>query len=59
VVTAMDHSSIADIADTVANGATFQLNRGDQVYMRLAANTHIFDDSQRKSTFSSFLLFTV
>ncbi|CDQ93640.1 unnamed protein product [Oncorhynchus mykiss] len=59
VVTAMDHSSRADIADTVANGATFQLNRGDQVYMRLAANTHIFDDSQRKSTFSGFLLFTV
>eukprot|EP00063_Salmo_salar_P059003 XP_014033838.1 PREDICTED: complement C1q-like protein 2 [Salmo salar] len=59
VVTAMDHSSRADIADTVVNGATLQLNRGDQVYTRLAANTHIFDDSQRKSTFSGFLLFTV
>ncbi|XP_059201128.1 complement C1q-like protein 2 isoform X2 [Centropristis striata] len=43
--------------ETATNGMTLQLEVGDQVYMRLIANTWIFDNGNRHSTFIGFLLF--
>ncbi|XP_056279403.1 uncharacterized protein LOC130199709 [Pseudoliparis swirei] len=40
-----------------ANGATLLLEVGDVVFLRLWANTNIFDNEPHQSTFSGFLLF--
>ncbi|KPP62930.1 Complement C1q tumor necrosis factor-related protein 4-like [Scleropages formosus] len=44
-------------SDTASNGATFLLEEGDKLYMSLWADTHIWDNANRHSTFSGFLLF--
>ncbi|CAJ1072141.1 complement C1q-like protein 2 [Xyrichtys novacula] len=43
--------------ETATNGMTLQLEVGDQVYMRLRANTWIFDNLNNHSTFVGHLLF--
>ncbi|XP_050926020.1 complement C1q-like protein 2 [Lates calcarifer] len=43
--------------ETATNGITLQLKVGDQVYMRLRANTWIFDNANNHSTFIGHLLF--
>ncbi|GLD58559.1 complement C1q-like protein 2 [Lates japonicus] len=43
--------------ETATNGITLQLEVGDQVYMRLRANTWIFDNANNHSTFIGHLLF--
>ncbi|KAI4809743.1 hypothetical protein KUCAC02_018608 [Chaenocephalus aceratus] len=45
--------------ETATNGMTLQLEVGDQVYMRLRANTWIFDNGNNHSTFIGFLLFSL
>ncbi|KAM9729396.1 complement C1q-like protein 4 [Menidia menidia] len=44
---------------TTSNGATLLLERGDQVYVQQWPHTQIFDNSNRHTTFSGHLLFTV
>ncbi|KAG8002778.1 Complement C1q-like protein 2, partial [Nibea albiflora] len=44
---------------TSANGATLLLEVGDVVFLRLWANTRIYDDGNHYSTFSGHLLFTM
>lgn len=43
--------------ETATNGMTLQLDKGDQVYMRLRANTWICDNDNDHSTFVGHLLF--
>ncbi|XP_033506755.2 complement C1q-like protein 2 [Epinephelus lanceolatus] len=43
--------------ETATNGMTLQLEVGDQVYMKLRANTWIFDNGNNHSTFIGHLLF--
>ncbi|XP_070711295.1 complement C1q-like protein 2 [Pempheris klunzingeri] len=50
-----DHSTSHDGADNGGNAALLQLQQGDQVYVRLGANTHIWAQSH-VTTFSGFLL---
>lgn len=46
-----------DRFNTATNGITLQLEVGDQVYMRLLANTWIIDNVNSDSTFIGHLLF--
>ncbi|XP_028971725.2 complement C1q tumor necrosis factor-related protein 6-like [Esox lucius] len=50
-----DHASKADTADNGGNAVSLQLVVGDRVYIRLMANTHVWD-STGLTTFSGFLL---
>uniref|UniRef100_A0A3Q4GGK4 C1q domain-containing protein n=1 Tax=Neolamprologus brichardi TaxID=32507 RepID=A0A3Q4GGK4_NEOBR len=43
--------------ETATNGMTLQLAAGEQVYMRLHANTWIFDNVNNHNTFIGHLLF--
>ncbi|KAK6464943.1 complement C1q-like protein 4, partial [Huso huso] len=52
-------SSSQDTSDNGSNSAVLQLEEVDQVYIRLRANTQIFDNSENYSTFNGFLLFPV
>ncbi|XP_062386945.1 complement C1q tumor necrosis factor-related protein 3-like [Sardina pilchardus] len=45
--------------ETATNGMTLELEKGDQVYMRLYVNTWIADSENDHSTFIGHLLFTV
>uniref|UniRef100_A0A672F743 C1q domain-containing protein n=1 Tax=Salarias fasciatus TaxID=181472 RepID=A0A672F743_SALFA len=45
--------------ETATNGMVLLLEVGEQVYMRLMANTWIFDNANQHSTFTGFLLFPV
>ncbi|XP_062394502.1 complement C1q-like protein 4 [Sardina pilchardus] len=44
-------------SDTASNGATFLLERGDQLHVKLWPNTQIWDNSNRHSTVTAFLLY--
>ncbi|XP_029513232.1 complement C1q-like protein 2 [Oncorhynchus nerka] len=55
MVTSSDHQSSGDGADNGANAVTLQLEVGDQVFIRLMANTHVWD-SVNHTTFNGFLL---
>ncbi|KAF3697714.1 Collagen alpha-1(X) chain Precursor [Channa argus] len=55
MVESSDHKTNADGADNGGNAVLLQLNKGDQVYVRLAANYHIWATSAI-TTFSGFLV---
>ncbi|XP_070786198.1 complement C1q-like protein 3 [Enoplosus armatus] len=55
VVTTYDHRTAHDGADNGGNAAFVQLEQGDQVYVRLGANTHVWGDNDI-TTFSGFLV---
>ncbi|XP_030607414.1 complement C1q tumor necrosis factor-related protein 3-like [Archocentrus centrarchus] len=56
VVTVYNHPA-GNRYETATNGMTLQLEKGDQVYMRLRGNTWIFDNANNHSTFIGHLLF--
>ncbi|XP_074545338.1 complement C1q-like protein 2 [Halichoeres trimaculatus] len=58
MVTAYNHAS-GNRYETATNGMTLQLEVGDQVYMRLRANTWIVDNTNNHSTFIGHLLFAI
>uniref|UniRef100_A0A8P4KC58 C1q domain-containing protein n=1 Tax=Dicentrarchus labrax TaxID=13489 RepID=A0A8P4KC58_DICLA len=55
VVTTYDHTTSHDGADNGGNAVFLQLQQGDQVYVRLGANTHVWGDNFI-TTFSGFLV---
>ncbi|XP_029931564.1 complement C1q-like protein 3 [Myripristis murdjan] len=55
VVTTGDYS-VANGADDGGDGVTLQLQQGDQVYVFLAAATHVWGDDNSHTAFSGFLL---
>ena len=54
IVMTHDHKSRYDTADNGGNAAFLQLKEGDQVFVRLVANTHVWGSSQ--TNFSGFLV---
>ncbi|KAL4618278.1 complement C1q-like protein 4 [Arapaima gigas] len=46
-----------DSSDNMSNGVSLQLESGDQVYLHLAASTHVWGQPKSISTFSGMLLF--
>ncbi|KAF7229868.1 complement C1q-like protein 2 [Nothobranchius furzeri] len=56
VVGVHDHRSSGDGADNGGNSAFLQLQQGDQVYMQLVANTHLYGHIA-VTTFSGVLLY--
>ncbi|XP_028261672.1 complement C1q tumor necrosis factor-related protein 3-like [Parambassis ranga] len=55
IVETADHPSKYDTADNGGNAAFLQLKRGDQVFVRMAANTYVWG-GPHPTTFSGFLL---
>ncbi|KAK2862882.1 hypothetical protein Q5P01_002415 [Channa striata] len=55
IVESSDHRTSADGADNGGNAAFLQLDKGDQVFVRLVANNHIWATSAI-TTFSGFLV---
>ncbi|XP_032439975.1 complement C1q tumor necrosis factor-related protein 3-like [Xiphophorus hellerii] len=55
VVTTYDHKTSHDVADNGGNAAFLQLQQGDQVYMRMHANSHVWQN-EHLTTFSGVLL---
>lgn len=56
IVTVYNHAA-GRRHETATNGMNLKLNKGDQVYMRLRADTWIFDNENDHSTFIGHLLF--
>ncbi|XP_041963630.1 complement C1q-like protein 2 [Alosa sapidissima] len=56
MVTVYNHAA-GNRPETATNGMTLQLETGDHVYMRLRANTWLFDNENDHSTFIGHLLF--
>ncbi|CAJ1072142.1 complement C1q-like protein 4 [Xyrichtys novacula] len=56
MITVFNHPA-GNRPETATNGMTLQLEVGDQVYMRLRADTWIFDNLNNHSTFIGHLLF--
>lgn len=54
IVTTFDHSTAHDGADNGGNAVFLQLQQGDQVFMRMAANTAVWGNDAI-TTFSGFL----
>ncbi|XP_067436061.1 complement C1q-like protein 4 [Thunnus thynnus] len=54
IVMTTDHKSSNDSADNGGNAAFLQLKEGDQVFVRLGANTHVWGSCQ--TNFSGFLV---
>lgn len=44
-------------SDTASNGATFLLEKGDELHVQLWPNTQVWDNSNRHTTVTAFLLF--
>ncbi|XP_028261665.1 C1q-related factor-like [Parambassis ranga] len=55
IVDSSDHQTADDKADNGGNAAFVQLQRGDQVFVRMTANTHVWGDGYCTS-FSGFLV---
>ncbi|XP_076581766.1 uncharacterized protein LOC143317497 [Chaetodon auriga] len=55
VVMTYDHRTSSDGADNGGNAAFLQLQRGDRVYVRLSAHTHVWQNDSI-TTFSGFLV---
>lgn len=55
VVTAYDHQTLNDGADNGSNAVFVQLQEGDQVFIRLDANTNVWANNEI-TTFNGFLV---
>ncbi|XP_067435964.1 complement C1q tumor necrosis factor-related protein 6-like isoform X1 [Thunnus thynnus] len=55
IVTTHDHESNSDVSDNGGNAVFLQLQRGDEVYVRLAENSHVWGYDFH-TTFSGFLV---
>ncbi|XP_042368267.1 complement C1q-like protein 3 [Plectropomus leopardus] len=55
IVTTQDHPSVHETAHNGGNAVFLQLYQGDQVYVRMGANSHIYG-SNYHTTFSGFLV---
>ncbi|XP_041635211.1 complement C1q-like protein 2 [Cheilinus undulatus] len=55
IVDSTDHASSADTADNGGNAVILQLQQGDQMFMRMEPNTHIWGNNH-VTTFSGYLI---
>lgn len=58
MITVYNHP-LGDRFDTGSNSISLNLEKGDQVYMRLRENTWVFDNVNDHTSFSGHLLFSL